>query len=152
MDSSKRPSWDQYFINICTEVKSRSTCLRRQIGAIVVRNNRILVTGYNGAPPGLTSCLDKGFCIRQKLDIPSGENSELCRAIHAEQNCITQAALFGISLKDATLYVTTSPCSICVKLLIGIAISEIVICGPNYPDKLATELLNESNITIRYIK
>lgn len=141
-----RPSWNEYFMDIAHLVKTRSTCLRRQVGAVVVKDKRILSTGYNGAPTGCEHCSDMG-CMRTKLGVPSGERHELCRALHAEQNAIAQAANHGISMKDASIYVTTQPCSLCAKILINAGIKEIIFQG-DYPDELAITLLKEAGINL----
>lgn len=141
-----RPSWDEYFMEIADLVKKRSTCLRRQVGAVIVKDNRILTTGYNGAPPKMRHCEELG-CLRQKLNIPSGERHELCRALHAEQNAIIQAAKHGISVEGATIYVTALPCVICTKILIASGIKRIVYKG-NYPDELSQSMLDESGIQV----
>jgi len=125
---------------------TRSTCLRRQVGAVIVRDKRVLATGYNGSPAGLKHCLDIG-CLRDELGIPSGERHELCRAIHAEQNAIVQAATSGTSIEGATLYCTTSPCVLCVKVLINSGIKEIY-AGEGYPDDLARQMLGEAGIEV----
>lgn len=141
-----RPTWDEYFMDIARLVQTRSTCMRRQVGAVLVKDKRILSTGYNGAPRNCSHCTDIG-CLRQKLNIPSGERHELCRALHAEQNAIAQAAEHGISVQGATIYVTAQPCSMCAKILINAGISHIIYQG-EYPDKLSLELLNESGIQL----
>jgi len=141
-----RPSWDDYFMEIAHLVKTRSTCLRRQVGCVIVKDKRILCTGYNGAPVGCSHCLDVG-CLREKLGIPSGQRHELCRAVHAEQNAIAQAALKGISLEGASAYVTTQPCSLCSKILINSGIKHILYTG-DYPDPLSLELLQEAGIKL----
>ena len=141
-----RPSWDEYFMNIVELVKTRSTCLRRQVGALIVKDKRILASGYNGAPVGCKHCQEMG-CLRDKLNIPSGQRHELCRATHAEQNAIAQAAYSGTSIKDSTLYVTTQPCVLCAKLAINAGITKIVFKG-DYPDELSMELLQEAGIRI----
>jgi len=141
-----RPDWDEYFLQIADLVASRSTCLRRKVGAILVRDKRILATGYNGAPQGLPHCLDIG-CLREKLGIPSGQRHELCRGIHAEQNVIIQAARYGVSTIGSTLYCTTHPCIICTKMLINSGVREIY-CREGYPDELSEEMLAEAGITI----
>jgi dCMP deaminase len=146
---ARRPSWDEYFLEMAELVAKRSTCLRRSVGAVLVRDKRILATGYNGAPSGLRHCIEIG-CMRQKLKVPSGERHELCRALHAEQNALIQASLHGISVKSATLYATTQPCVICAKMLINAGIKEIVI-SQGYPDKMAMDFLKESQIKIRKI-
>lgn len=146
----KRPTWDKYFLEMASLVAKRSTCLRRSVGAVLVKDKRILATGYNGAPSGLKHCVEIG-CLRQKLNIPSGERHELCRALHAEQNALIQASLYGISVKDSALYATTQPCVICAKMLINAGIKEIVISA-GYPDKMAMDFLREAKIKIRTVK
>lgn len=134
-------------MELCLLVSRRSTCLRRSVGSVLVKDKRILATGYNGAPSGLAHCLDVG-CLREKLNIPSGERHELCRGLHAEQNAFIQASLHGISVKGATLYVTNQPCIICAKMLINAGISEIVIAD-GYPDKMAMDFLKQAKIKLR---
>jgi len=148
--SKIRPSWDEYFMNIAELAATRSTCLRRQVGSVIVKDKKILATGYNGAPSGLKHCLDIG-CLRDKLGIPSGERHELCRATHAEQNAIAQAALFGVSIKDSTLYSTTQPCILCTKLIINAGIKKIVI-KDSYPDRMSREMLKEAGVEIQVFK
>lgn len=142
-----RPSWDEYFMGIAKLVASRSTCLRRQVGAVAVADRRILATGYNGAPAGLAHCAEVG-CLREERHVPSGERHELCRGLHAEQNVIIQAALHGISIQGATVYITNYPCSLCIKMLINAGIREIVYFG-DYPDELASEIAKEADLRIR---
>lgn len=142
-----RPSWDEYFMDITKRVATRSTCLRRAVGAILVHDKRIIASGYNGGPTGLAHCLDIG-CLRERLGIPSGQQHELCRGIHAEQNAIIQAARYGVSIEGATLYCTTQPCTQCTKMLINAGITEIVY-AEGYPDDLACGLLDESGIVVR---
>jgi len=146
----KRPSWDEYFIEMASLVSKRSTCLRRYVGAVLVKDKRILATGYNGAPSGLKHCFEVG-CLRKKLNIPSGERHELCRALHAEQNALIQASLHGISVKGSTLYATCQPCVICAKMLINAGIKEIVILE-GYPDKMAMEFLKAAKIKVRSLE
>lgn len=146
----RRPSWDEYFMEVAQLVAKRSTCLRRNVGAVLVKDKRILATGYNGSPRGLKHCLDIG-CIRQKLNIPSGERHELCRALHGEQNALIQASLHGIGVEGSTLYATNQPCIICAKMLINAGIKEIVVAD-GYPDKMAMEFLKEAKIKVRKIK
>ncbi|GAB4436166.1 MAG: cytidine/deoxycytidylate deaminase family protein [bacterium] len=141
-----RPSWDEYFIEITKIVAKRSTCLRRHVGAILVKDKRILATGYNGAPQNIRHCLDIG-CIRESKKIPSGERHELCRGIHAEQNLIIQAAYHGISIADSQLYCTNFPCSICAKMIINAGIRKIIYIE-GYPDELSQELLKEANVEV----
>ncbi len=133
-------------MEIAGVVAKRSTCLRRHVGAVVVKDRRILTTGYNGAPSGLAHCEDVG-CLREKMNVPPGERHELCRGIHAEQNAIIQAAIWGISIKGATLYCTTQPCALCAKMLINAGIARIVYTG-DYPDELAMRLLEEARVEI----
>ena len=140
-----RASWDEYFMQIAEIVKTRSTCLRRQVGAVIVKDNRIITTGYNGAPMGLAHCTETGVCRREELGIPSGQRHELCRALHAEQNAIIQAANLGISTKDSTIYVTLQPCVICAKMIVNAGINRIVYKG-SYPDELSLSILNEAKI------
>jgi dCMP deaminase len=147
MTSNSRPSWDNYFKKITEEVKTRSTCLRRQVGAVIVQNKRILATGYNGAPSGLKHCLEIG-CLREKLGIPSGERQELCRGLHAEQNAIIQAAQHGVSIAGAKIYTTNKPCVSCTKMIINAGIKEIVYLQ-DYKDDLADELLREAGTVVR---
>lgn len=146
----KRPSWDEYFLGIAELISKRSTCLRRSVGAVLVKDKRILATGYNGAPSGIIHCSERG-CIREKLHIPSGERHELCHGLHGEQNAFLQAALHGTSLKGATLYCTTQPCIICAKMIINAGIQEIVIKG-GYPDKMARDILHEAKVKVRTVK
>jgi len=143
----KRPSWDEYFVSLAQLVSKRSTCLRRKVGAVLVRDKKILATGYNGAPSKIEHCSTAG-CIREKLRIPSGQRHELCRGLHAEQNALLQAALHGASVKGAMLYSTTHPCIICAKMLINAGIKEIVIAG-HYPDKMSASFLREAGVKIR---
>lgn len=142
----QRPSWDEYFLGITQQVARRSTCLRRQVGAILVRNKRILSTGYNGAPKGIKHCEEAG-CIRKELNVPSGERHELCRALHAEMNALLQAATFGVSTEGSTLYATIYPCSLCAKMAVNAGVKRIVTIG-DYPDKLAKEILDEAGVTV----
>ena len=140
----KRPHWDDYFMDITHFVATRSTCLRRHVGAILVRDKRILATGYNGAPAGIVHCLEVG-CLREQLGVPSGERHELCRALHAEQNAIIQAALHGVGIKGSTLYCSNLPCIICTKMLINAGIRKIVY-QEGSPDDLAREMLETTAI------
>ena len=135
-----RPSWDEYFMQMAELTAQRSTCLRRQVGAIIVKEKHIIATGYNGAPKGLPHCEELGGCLREKLEIPSGERHELCRALHAEQNAIIQAATLGQSIEGATIYITHQPCIICAKMIINAGISRIVI-RRGYPDEMSRGML-----------
>jgi len=142
-----RPSWDEYFMQICHVVATRSTCLRRQVGAVLVSGRRILATGYNGAPRGLAHCAELGGCYRAKMGIPSGERQELCRGLHAEQNAIIQAAIHGVKLANVTAYCTDQPCVTCAKMLINADVKRIVYEG-DYPDELALEMLREAGVVL----
>jgi dCMP deaminase len=143
----RRPSWDEYFMEITNLVATRATCLRRKVGAILVKDRRILATGYNGPPKGVPHCDEIGGCLREKLDIPSGERMELSRAIHAEQNAIIQAAKMGTNIDGATLYVTNHPCFICAKMLINAGVKKIVY-RDGYPDTYAEEILKEADVQV----
>lgn len=144
----QRPSWDQYFMDITRLVATRSTCMRRQVGAILVKDRNILATGYNGVPSGITHC-DSVGCLRERLKVPSGERHELCRGLHAEQNAIIQAARHGINIDGATLYCTTMPCIICTKMLINAGITAVVY-AEGYADELAREMIAETGITVHH--
>ncbi len=142
----KRPSWDEYFMQIAKLVAQRSTCLRRKVGAILVREKRVLCTGYNGAPQGLIHCRKLG-CLREKWGIPSGQRQEMCRGLHAEQNAIIQGALHGVSIKNSLLYCTHQPCITCSKMIINAGIKKIIFQG-DYPDSLAQQVLKEAGIKL----
>ncbi|MBP8952028.1 MAG: cytidine/deoxycytidylate deaminase family protein [Armatimonadetes bacterium] len=144
----KRPDWDDYFMQICHVVATRSTCLRRKVGAILVKDRRILTTGYNGPPKKLPHCAELGGCYREKLGIPSGQRVELCRAVHAEQNAIAQAAVHGVDLEgDITCYCTTQPCVTCAKMLVNANVKRIVYEG-DYPDELALEIFKAAGVEL----
>ncbi len=145
-----RPSWEEYFMDITHLVAKRSTCLRRQVGALLVKDKKILATGYNGAPSRVAHCLDIG-CLRQKQGIPSGERHELCRGLHAEQNAIIQAAYHGVEIRGAVLYCTNHPCIICSKMIINAGIEKIVY-AEGYADALAKEMLGDSGIEVEAFK
>ncbi|WP_053550861.1 deoxycytidylate deaminase [Desulfuromonas soudanensis] len=142
----KRPTWEEYFMEIARLVARRSTCLRRQVGAVMVKGKNIVATGYNGTPSGITHCSEVG-CLRQKLGVPSGERHELCRGLHAEQNAIIQAAKHGTNIAGSTLYCTNSPCIICTKMIINSGVERIVYFE-GYPDTLSMEMLAESGIEV----
>jgi dCMP deaminase len=146
---NKRPDWDTYFLEIVELVSKRSTCCRRAVGSGLVRDHRILATGYNGAPSKLKHCLDIG-CLREQLKIPSGERHELCRGLHAEQNAVIQAALHGVNTKGSTLYCTNHPCVICAKMIINAGVVRIVI-RDGYHDKLADQMLKEAGISVKQL-
>lgn len=148
--TKQRPSWDNYFMTIAHCVSSRTTCIRRSVGAVVVKDKRILATGYNGVPTGLKHCKEYG-CIREQNHIPSGQRHEMCRGLHAEQNAIIQAAKTGTNLSDSILYCTTFPCIVCAKMLINTGIKEVVYTTP-YPDKLSASVLDEAGIKLRFLE
>lgn len=142
----KRMPWPDYFMNITYMVGERSTCTRRMVGAIAVKDKHILATGYNGAPAGVPHCLEVG-CLREQLGIPSGQRHEICRGLHAEQNVIIQAAVHGINISGADIYCTTHPCVLCSKMLINCGVAAIYY-AEHYPDELATQLLQEAGIRV----
>ncbi len=137
MSLDTRPSWDEYFMKLADEVCTRTTCIRRAVGAVIVKDHRILATGYNGVPTGMKHCAEVG-CLREQLGIPSGQRQEICRGLHAEQNAIIQAAR----------YITTQPCVTCAKMLINAGIVEIVYKNP-YPDELSMSMLDEAGMHYR---
>ena len=141
-----RPSWDEYFMDIVELVSRRSTCLRRGVGAVLVKDKRLLTTGYNGAPSGLKHCLEVG-CLREQMKVSSGERHELCRGLHAEQNAIIQASYHGVSINGAVIYVTHQPCSICTKMLINSGITAFYF-REKYNDELAMEMAREAKIKL----
>lgn len=146
MNNDERPAWDDYFMEIAKLVEKRSTC-RRHVGAVITVDNIIASTGYNGPPKGLHHCDEDGGCLRERNHIPSGTRQEICRAVHAEQNAIIQAAITGSKIKGGTLYVTTYPCSICARMLINAEIKRIVY-DSDYSDKLSKEMLDEAKIEV----
>ncbi|WP_035276528.1 deoxycytidylate deaminase [Desulforegula conservatrix] len=141
---SARPSWNAYFMSIAEMVAKRSTCLRRSVGAVIVKDKRILATGYNGAPRNLKHCAQTG-CLREQLGVKSGERHELCRGIHAEQNAIVQAAYYGVPIHGAVIYCTNLPCSICTKMLINAGVTGIYY-KDGYPDAMSSEMFEEAGI------
>ena len=150
MPAAERPSWETYFMDITRLVARRTTCLRRAVGAVIVKDKRILATGYNGAPTGIRHCAEVG-CLRESLGVESGMRHELCRGIHAEQNAILQAAYHGVSVKGAHLYCTTQPCSICAKMIINAGIRAILY-ESGYEDGLARQMLKEARVPLRQMK
>jgi len=146
---TRRPSLDEYFLEIASVVGTRSTCLRNHVGAVIVRDKRIISTGYNGAPRGLAHCLDIG-CIRNQENIPSGTMTERCRGVHAEQNAIIQAALHGVSTDGATLYCTHQPCILCAKMIINANIKRVVYLTP-YPNPESLEFFGEAGVKVEQI-
>ncbi|HCF71435.1 MAG TPA: cytidine deaminase [Syntrophomonas sp.] len=147
---SVRPSWDDYFLELAGLVARRSTCLRRQVGAVLVKEERIIATGYNGAPRGLHHCLDMG-CLRQEQGIPSGQRYELCRGVHAEQNAIINAAYYGVSTHDAVMYCTNQPCVICARMIINAGIKRVVHQG-DFEDNLSLQFMQEAGIEVVEVK
>lgn len=147
MVQAARPTWDQYFMRMAFMAASRSSCTRRKVGAVIVKDNHVIATGYNGPPAGLANC-DLVGCIRDDLNVPSGERHELCRGLHAEQNAIIQAAVHGSSIRDSVIYITTHPCVVCSKMIINSHLTEIVF-AEGYPDELAELMLIESSIKKR---
>lgn len=146
MTVQERPDWDHYFMEIAHVVSKRATCLRRNVGAVIVKDRQIVATGYNGTPRSMTHCSEAG-CLREQLNVPSGRMHELCRGIHAEQNAVVQAAYHGVSVKGGTIYCTHQPCVVCTKILINAGVSRIVYKNP-YPDELAEEMLLASGIEV----
>lgn len=145
-DRDDRPSWDRYFMDIAELVARRSTCTRRSVGAVIVKDKRVLTTGYNGAPSHIRHCIEVG-CLREKMNVASGERHELCRGIHAEQNAIIQAAFHGVSIEGAVLFCTNLPCSICAKMIINAGIRKIYYAS-GYADMLSEDMLNEAAVEV----
>jgi len=139
-----RLPWPEYFMRIAHMVAERSTCLRRKVGAVAVKDKRMLATGYNGVPAGISHCLDVG-CLREKLGIPSGQRHELCRGLHAEQNVIIQAATYGVNISGSDIFCTTQPCLICTKMLINCGVKNIYF-AQGYPDELSQDMIREAGI------
>lgn len=140
-----RPTWDEYFMEMAELAAKRSTCLRRNVGAVIVKDRHSIATGYNGAPSGVKHCDEIGGCLRQQLNVPSGQRHEICRALHAEQNAIIQAAKMGNSIDGATIYITHQPCAICAKMIINSGIKRIII-KESYPDEMSEKILEEAGI------
>jgi dCMP deaminase len=147
MVEDTRISWDEYFMEMAKLAAKRSTCLRRQVGAVIVQDKHVVATGYNGAPKGIPHCGELGGCYREKNNIPSGERHELCRALHAEQNAIIQAATYAQGIDGATIYITHQPCVICAKMIINSGIERIVV-NDGYPDQMAVDILEEAGLRI----
>ncbi len=139
-----RPTWDEYFMELARVVSTRSTCLRRQVGAVLVKGRRVLATGYNGAASGLAHCADVG-CLRETYQVPSGQRHELCRGLHAEQNVIIQAAVHGVRVRGSTLYTTHEPCVLCTKMIINAGVVRVYFAA-EYPDPLARAMLQEAGV------
>lgn len=147
MVEDTRISWDEYFMEMAKLAAKRSTCLRRQVGAVIVQDKHVIATGYNGAPKGIPHCAEMGGCYREQNNIPSGERHELCRALHAEQNAIIQAATYSQGIEGATMYITHQPCVICAKMIINAGIERIVV-NEGYPDQMAVDILEEAGLKI----
>ena len=147
MVEDTRISWDEYFMEMAKLAARRSTCLRRQVGAVIVQDKHVIATGYNGAPKGIPHCAELGGCYREQNNIPSGERHELCRALHAEQNAIIQAATYAQGIDGATIYITHQPCVICAKMIINAGIERIVV-DDGYPDDMAVDILEEAGLRI----
>lgn len=143
----ERPNWDEYFMEMAQVTQKRSTCLRRQVGAVIVNEKRIMATGYNGAPVGIKHCEERGGCLREQLNVPSGQRHEICMALHAEQNAIIQAAYLGQSIAGGTIYCTHQPCLICAKMIINAGLERIIV-KEGYPDVLAVQILDEAGLKI----
>ena len=143
----KRPSWDEYFMEMAELTAKRSTCMRRHVGAVIVKDRHAIATGYNGAPSGIMHCEERGGCIRQQLNVPSGQRHELCMALRAEQNAIIQATVMGNSVEGGTIYITHQPCAICAKMILNAGIKRIVI-KEGYPDELAASILDEAGLKV----
>ena len=149
-DNIIRPSWEDYFMDMAELVSKRSTCIRRAIGAVIVKDNRLLTTGYNGAPINIEHCIDVG-CLREELNVPSGERHELCRGIHAEQNAIIQAARYGIKINGSIMFCTNQPCSICSKMIINAGIKKVYY-RDRYPDNIGEEMLIKAGVEVIQLK
>lgn len=145
----QRPSWDAYFMKFAELARERATCIRRGVGAVIVKDRHILATGYNGAPKGLSHAEEVG-CLRTQLNIPSGTRHEICRGLHAEQNAIIQAAYHGVAIKDADIYITTHPCTICAKMLINAGIVRVFYLE-GYADPIASMIIAESSLVLRCV-
>jgi len=143
---NERPTWNEYFMRFAELARTRSSCLRRSVGAVLVKEKNILATGYNGVPRGIRHCSEVG-CLREQLNVPSGKQHELCRGLHAEQNAIIQAAYHGVSIKGATLFCTNLPCSICAKMIINAGIKKIYYRS-GYADQMSEEMFTEVCIEV----
>ena len=141
--------WDARFMELADEIATWASCYKpdRKVGAVIVKNKRIVTTGYNGAPAGIRTCVERGECLRQKLGIPSGTRAELCYAVHAEQNAIIQAARLGSSIDGATLYCTHQPCVLCAKMIVNAGIRRVVY-KEGYPDEFARQMLSEGGVAL----
>ncbi|MEW6727259.1 MAG: dCMP deaminase family protein [Bacillota bacterium] len=143
-----RPTWDEIFMEQARLMARRSTCLRRQVGAVLVRDKRAIASGYNGPPSSLLHCAERGGCLRAQLNVPPGERQEICRALHAEQNVVLQLAITGLSGVNSTIYVTHFPCFTCAKLLVQLGVREVVY-AEGYPDQFSRDVLEEARVVCR---
>ena len=143
----ERISKENYYLDIAETVLERATCLRRVYGAIIVKNDEIISTGYNGAPAGVSTCVERGECLRKKLGIPSGTRHEMCYAVHAEQNAIIQAAKLGVNIDGSTLYCTHQPCILCAKMIVSAGIVRVVYHS-GYPDEFALDIFKEAGVLV----
>ena len=141
--------WDERMMGMAKLVSTWSSCYKvnRKVGAVIVKDKRIFTTGYNGAGSGISSCVDRGYCLREQMNIPSGTRHEICYAVHAEQNAIIQAAKLGVSVQGATLYCTHQPCSICAKMIINSGIARVVF-DEGYPDEFSIKMFNEAGVQV----
>ena len=141
--------WDKRFMEMAHVIAGWASCYQenRKIGAVIVKDKRIMTTGYNGAPAGVKTCVERGECLRRKMNVPSGQRQELCYAIHAEQNAIIQAAKLGVSIDGATLYCTHQPCAVCAKMIVNAGIVRVVY-QEGYPDEFAVEILKEGGVLL----
>jgi len=144
--TTTRPSWDDYFMQFALLARTRATCIRRQVGAVIVRDRQVLTTGYNGAPRGMQHAAEVG-CLRQQRGVPSGQRAEICRGLHAEQNAIIQAAYQGICIRDSVLYCTNAPCTICIKMIVNAGIRRVYYLEP-YQDELSASIAAEAGIEL----
>ena len=140
-------TWDHRFMEMAQLVSGWASCRRRKVGAVIVKDKRVMTTGYNGAPAGIQTCVERGECLREKMGIPSGQRHELCYAVHAEQNAIIQAAKLGISINGATLYCTHQPCILCAKMIVNSGITRVVY-GEGYPDEFSMEIFGEAGVDV----
>ena len=146
---AQRVSWDEYFLQIAALAATRSTCMRRTVGCVLVRDRHVLATGYNGVPAKAAHCDDRG-CLRQELGVPSGERMDICRAVHAEANAIAQCAKLGVCVSGATAYVTVTPCSKCAALLVQAGVKSVVSAGV-YPDAATKSILEEAGVEVKIV-
>ena len=151
MSNKERPSWDQYFMNIAHVAAERSSCSRRHVAAVIVKDKRVISTGYNGTPRGVKNC-DEGGCPRCNSNVASGHGLDECLCCHAEENSIVQAACHGISINGASIYTTFSPCLLCAKMIINAGITEVIFHQRYSIDSTSSQLLNEAGVTLRPVE